>query len=295
MRAPVRWLFHIVDQGTLVSGSYRPPSLTREKFIHASYRDQVAESARAHFPASTSLSVLQIDPRRLQAPVRMDPTPRGPMPHIYGAIPADAIRGVLTLDEVPAAPDVVKETRFAFVAFEGMTLLDLVTVHDPLSRIASMEFDVSASFEIVGATGPRVWASGGAEITVEKVRPPLDVFDVVVVPGGPGARALSRDRVVVEWLEAFPKNRLMASVCTGALLLGAAGRLMQKRATTHHKSMHLLETYGAVATKGRVIDEGQTVTAGGVTCGLDLGILLLRRYVDDEAVRKIVEQMELLD
>ena len=291
----MRWLFHIVSEGTLLSGSYRPPSLKRERFIHASYKDQVEASARAHFPADARLQVLQIDPRRLDAPVRSDPTPRGPMPHIYGAVASDAIRAVLRMDEVAAAPDEVKETRFAFVAFDGMTLLDLVGVHDPLSRIASMGFDPSASFEIVGATGSRVWASGGAELVVEKVRPPLDAFDVVIVPGGPGARALTRDRTVIDWLGAFPSNRLMASVCTGALLLGAAGRLMEKRATTHHKSMGLLETYGAVPTKGRVIDEGQTVTAGGVTCALDLGVLLLRRYVDDAAVRKIVEQMELLD
>ncbi len=291
----MRWLFHIVNEGTLLSGSYRPPSLKREKFVHASYRDDVEATARAHFPEGSRLSVLQIDPRRLDAPVREDPTPRGLMPHIYGAISQDSIRAVLRLDEVAAAPAVVNETRFAFVAYDGMTLLDLVGVHDPLSRIASMGFDPSASFEIVGATGPRVWAAGGAELTVEKVRPPLDAFDVVIVPGGPGARALARDRAVVDWLGAFPSNRLMASVCTGALLLGAAGRLMQKRATTHHTSMGLLETYGAVATKGRVIDEGQTVTAGGVTCALDLGVLLLRRYVDDEAVRTIVDQMELLD
>ena len=291
----MRWLFHIVDATTVLSGSYRPASLQREKFIHASYKDEVEPSARLHFPAGSRLSVLQIDPRRLDAPVRLDPTPRGLMPHIYGPIPRDAIRAVLRLDEVAAAPDFVQETRFAFVAFDGMTLLDLVGVHDPLSRIASMGFDPSASFEIIGANGPRVWASGGAELVVEKVRPPLDAFDVVVVPGGHGARALTRDRTVVDWLETFPRNRLMASVCTGALLLGAAGRLMEKRATTHHAHMNLLETYGAIATKGRVIDEGQTVTAGGVTCALDLGVLLLRRFVDDDAVRKIVAQMELMD
>ncbi len=291
----MRWLFHITPQNTALSGAFRPPSLEREKFIHASYKDEVLPSARLHFPEGARLSVLQVDPRRLDAPVRSDPTPRGPMPHIYGAIPADAIRAVLRLDEVPAAPDHVKETRFAFVAYDGMTLLDLVSVHDPLSRIASMGFDPSASFEIVGATGPRVWANGGAQLTVEKVRPPLDAFDVVVVPGGPGARALTRDRDVVDWLGVFPSNRLMASVCTGSLLLGAAGRLLEKRATTHHKSMSLLATYGAVPTKGRVVDEGQTVTAGGVTCGLDLGVLLLRRYVDDAAVRAIALQMELLD
>ncbi len=289
----MRWLFHIVREGTLVSGAYAPASLKREKFIHASFKDQVLESARVHFANETHLSVLLIDPRRLDASVRVEPTPRGPMPHIYGPIPSDAIRNVLTLDELPSAPDDVKGSRFAFVAFDGMTLLDLVGVHDPLSRIETMGFDPTSRFEIIGATGPRVWAYGGAEVTVARVRPPLFEFDVVVVPGGPGARGLTRDREIIAWLETFPSNRVMASVCTGALLLGAAGRLMQKRATTHHASVKLLETYGAIPAKGRVVEDGQTVTGGGVTCALDVGMCLLRRFVRDEFVRTIADQMEI--
>ena len=291
----MRWLVHIADEGAVVSGSYRPPSLRREKFIHASFKDQVAESARVHFPEGARLSVLQIDPRRLEAAVKVESSPRGPMPHIYGSIDADAIRAVRTLAEVDEAPDEITGTRFAFVAYDGMTLLDLVLAYDPLSRIQSMGFDKTATFEIVGASGPIVWAQSGAEIIVSAILPPLADYDVVIVPGGPGARALSRDPAVVQRLETFPRGRLMASVCTGALLLGAAGRLMQKRATTHHASMNLHETYGAVPTKGRVVDDGQTVTAGGVTCALDLGVSLLRRYVSDEAVRKIAEQMEIVD
>jgi cyclohexyl-isocyanide hydratase len=290
----VRWLYHLCVEPPTGGAAYAPPSLEREKFVHASFRDGVLESAKVHFGRQARLAILQIDPRRLSAQVKVESTPRGPMPHIYGPLAAEAIRGVVGLEEIAGAPDVVTGTRFAFVAFDGMTLLDLVAVHDPLSRIASMGIDPTSEFEIVGANGPRVWANGGAEITVAKVRPDLSAYDVVVVPGGFSARTLARDRDVIGWLEKFPKNRLMASVCTGALLLGAAGRLMGLRATTHHLAMSLLEAYGARATAGRVVDEGQTVTAGGVTCALDLGVYLLGRYVDDEAVRTIAEQMELV-
>jgi cyclohexyl-isocyanide hydratase len=70
---------------------------------------------------------------------------------------------------------------------------------------------------------------------------------------------------------------------------------MGLRATTHHTAMKLLEAYGARPTVARVVDEGQTVTAGGVTCALDLGVFLLKRYVDDDGVRAIAKQMELVD
>ncbi|MCU1283327.1 MAG: hypothetical protein JWM53_6873, partial [bacterium] len=103
-----------------------------EGYIHCSFRDTVADSARLYFAADARLRVLQIDPRRVGCEVRVVDTPRGPMPHVHGSIPADAVRATLELAAIPAAPDQVTGTRFAFVAFEGMTLLDLVGVLDPV-------------------------------------------------------------------------------------------------------------------------------------------------------------------
>src|ERR1700733_6034021 len=107
----MRWLFHIAEEGAVLSGAYRLPSLRREKFIHASFKDQVEDSARLHFPEGARLSVLQIDPRRLEAEVKFEASPRGPMPHIYGSIDADAIRAVRTLGEIDDAPDEITGTK----------------------------------------------------------------------------------------------------------------------------------------------------------------------------------------
>jgi cyclohexyl-isocyanide hydratase len=275
---------------------YAPESLSREGFVHASYRDVLLDSVRAHMPRGTPIDVLQIDPRRLDAPVEVAGTPRGPMPHIHGAIPRDAIASTRTLEDfertVVSLPDRTTGTRFAFVAFEGMTLLDLVGAYDPVSRIASMGFDPSASCEIVCAHGSSAWAHAGVEIVAERVRPPLVEFDVLVVPGGPGTRVLEHDPGLVAWVASFPHNRLVASVCTGALLLGAAGRLRGKRATTHHTAHHRLADYGATLVPHRVVDEGQLVTAAGVTSAIDLGLHLVRRFEGDEVATKIAAQME---
>ena len=157
----------------------------------------------------------------------------------------------------------------------------------------SMGFDATQVCTIVSATGPRVWAQGGATITVDAVRPALDAFDVLVVPGGHGTRALERDAAVIDWLRSYPANRLAASVCTGALLLGAAGRLRGRRATTHRSALGRLADFDAIATNSRVVDEGQLVTGGGVTCALDVGIHLVRRLEGDATADAIARQMEL--
>lgn len=91
----MRWLFHVAERGQLgrmADGRYAPASLAREGFVHASYREAVAESARLYFPVGAELVLFAIDPRRLDVPVEVVATPRGPMPHVRGAIPADALR-----------------------------------------------------------------------------------------------------------------------------------------------------------------------------------------------------------
>ena len=282
----MRWLYHVVNRGQ------RDAVVGAEGFVHCSYRDDVEDSARLYFPLAAKLEVLQIDPRRLDARVEVAETPRGPMPHVHGAVARDAVRAVHEVDAIERAPDPVTGTRFVFVAFEGMTLLDLVGMYDPISRIRTMGFDPTSTCEIVGAGGMRVWVGDGAAIGVDRVRPSLDDVDVLLLPGGHGTRALEQDVEVGTWLASFPKNRLMASVCTGAFLAAAGGRLDGKRATTHASAISRLADYGAVAVHERIVDEGQLVTAGGVTSAIDLGLYLVRRIHGDEVATKIATQME---
>jgi putative intracellular protease/amidase/uncharacterized protein (DUF952 family) len=302
-----RWLFHLVraeDLGWGSDGRYAPPSLAREGFIHASYKDRVEESARLYFKAEDvpGLRVMVIDPRRLDVPVEVADTPRGRMPHVHGSIPVDAVR-VIALDALETQPDLVTGTRIALVAFPGLTLLDLVGPLDALSRIATMGLDPTTTCEVIALARrreagdreddpPVIWSAWGAELVAARHRPALDAFDVLVVPGGPGTRVLENDAEAMAWLATFPANRLHASVCTGALLLGAAGRLRGKRATTHHTMLGDLARFGAVAVAERVVDEGQLVTAGGVTSGIDLGLHLVRRLAGADAHAKIAAQME---
>ena len=298
----MRWLYHVrraenrgpapLPDGDLEA--YAPPSLGAEGFIHASFRDDVTASAKLYFSGgSAQLEVLCIDPRRLDVEVRIVETPRGRMPHVHGPIPRDAIRSTISLEGLGSVADRVTGTRFAFVAFDGMTLLDLVGAFDPISRIASMGFDATSSCEIVAATsGKSVWRGASGEMLVARVRPALDAFDVVVGAGGHAARELADDPAISAWLASFPANRCLASVCTGALLVGAAGRLRGRRATTHRSAMDRLASYGAEPVSERVVDAGSVVTAAGVTSGIDLGLYLVGRFEDEDVRAKIAAQME---
>ncbi len=102
--------------------------------------------------------------------------------------------------------------------------------------------------------------------------PPLDV---ICIPGG-GVQPLLTDAVVLDFVREQARNaRYVTSVCTGALVLGAAGLLAGRRATTHWNAMDFLEHFGAIPTKGRVVQDGNIITAGGVTSGIDFGLSIL--------------------
>jgi cyclohexyl-isocyanide hydratase len=101
-------------------------------------------------------------------------------------------------------------------------------------------------------------------------------LDVLCVPGGAGVNALLRDAEVIAFVRAQAERvRYLTSVCTGSLVLGAAGLLAGRRATTHWFSHGLLAKLGAVPVYARVVRDGNVITAGGVTAGIDFGLTLV--------------------
>ncbi len=103
----VRWLYHVLSVADDLGDPFAPPSLAVEGFIHCSFLPLVAESARRYFAPGARLRVLRIDPARVGAKIEIASTPRGPMPHVLGAIPRSAIVETLTLDALAGAPDFV--------------------------------------------------------------------------------------------------------------------------------------------------------------------------------------------
>lgn len=182
--------------------------------------------------------------------------------------------------------------RIAFLAFPGMTLLDLVGAYDALRRVAPMGIDPGVTCRVVG-TKQTIEDETGTTLVPDGVYEDLKRFDLLYVPGGQGTRRLMHDERFVEYLKSWPASRPLASVCTGALLLGAAGHLKGKRATTHHLALELLEPLcKEVVPDRRIVTEGQIVTAGGVASALDLGLYLVEWLWGEEARSRIATVME---
>lgn len=287
----MRFLYHVVPADQQVPERYAPPSLGSEGFIHASFRDAVAETAKLYFAPNASLKVWRWDPRRIAARVELEATPRGPMPHIYGAVPRDALLEESSVADVAQGPDEVRGSRVAFVAFDGMTLLDLVGLMDPITRIKSMGFDPALHAEVLSAT-EGAWSAFGARFETQRWRPPLADFDLLVIPGGPGTRTLKGDEALVAWLRTYPEERWVATVCTGSVLYGSTGRLRGLSCTTHHSAIGELEALGAVFVRERVVHDGAITSGAGVTAALDTGLTVVERLMGPEVRARIARQME---
>lgn len=181
--------------------------------------------------------------------------------------------------------------KTAFVVFDRMTSLDFIGFYDPVTRLQSMQIMNEFEWHIC-AIAQNVVDDRGLRMEVDIVAKSLDGYDMVFVPGGFGTRTLQHDRAFVDWLKTAGSARLKVSVCTGALLLGAAGFLRGRRATTHPSAYRELEPYCGVVIQERVVDEGEVVTAGGVSAAIDLGLHVVQRLAGVEARARIAAQMD---
>jgi len=181
--------------------------------------------------------------------------------------------------------------KFAFLAYSGMTALDLVGMWDPVTRLRTMGFLPDLTWDVCAPAGP-VKDVAGLGILPDRIGEPLTGYDMIFVPGGLVVREMIQDAAILDWLRTARDTPCKTSVCTGSVLLGAAGFLRGKRATTHPAAVELLRPYCAEVVAGRVVDEGDTITAGGVTAGIDLGLHVVARLAGAEARERVRRQMD---
>jgi cyclohexyl-isocyanide hydratase len=166
--------------------------------------------------------------------------------------------------------------------FEGMDQIDLTGPFEVLARIPN------ASYRIYGKTAAPVRDLNGLRLTPDASLADAPPLDVLHVPGGFGQESLMEDAEVLSWIrqQAAGACRIF-SVCTGALLCGAAGLLDGRRATTHWAALHLLPYFGAIPVNERVVIDGAWIFAAGVTAGIDGALRLAAELRGDEAAQRI--------
>ncbi|MER5429861.1 DJ-1/PfpI family protein [Streptomyces sp. NPDC002588] len=173
--------------------------------------------------------------------------------------------------------------QIAFVVYDRFTALDVVGPYEILSRAP----DAEAVF-VARERGPVRTESGFLALTADRALSEVPAPDVVVVSGGPGQSALMADEPLLDWLRtADATSTWTTSVCSGSLLLAAAGLLEGRRATSHWLALEQLGALGAEPTGERVVFDGKYVTAAGVSSGIDMGLALLGRIAGDDHARSV--------
>ncbi|MER5502570.1 MULTISPECIES: DJ-1/PfpI family protein [unclassified Streptomyces] len=168
--------------------------------------------------------------------------------------------------------------QIAIVLYDRFTALDAVGPHETLARIPGGE-----SVFVAERPGPVRNDTGSLAIVADRTFADVPAPDVVIVPGGPGQQDQMENEALLDWLRvADATSTWTTSVCTGSLLLAAAGLLTGRRATSHWLLLDALKTFGAEPTGERVVVDGKYVTAAGVSAGIDMGLTLLGRIEGDE-------------
>ena len=181
--------------------------------------------------------------------------------------------------------------KMAFILFDGVTFLDFAGFYDVIYRLGQFEAGQGLEWEICGMR-EEVSDELGLTVKVGRVQPDLSAYDLIFVPGGLGTRKLRNDADFIKWLQSAAEVPYKISVCTGSLLLGAAGFLAGRSATTHPSAYELLAPYCSNVVKARIVHDGNIITGGGVSTSIDLGLYVLSLLAGEEAMLTVKQQID---
>jgi cyclohexyl-isocyanide hydratase len=181
-----------------------------------------------------------------------------------------------------------REPVIVFALYPGVTQLDFTGPHEVFSSLPG------ASVILASAEGGAIEATGGMTFAGLRRLAEIPECDVVCVPGGRGStdNAISDVVFLGELRRLAATAKFVTSVCTGSLLLGAAGLLRGKRAATHWAWRDLLAPFGAIADPARVVRDGNVITGGGVTAGIDFALSVVAELAGPETAQAIQLQIE---
>lgn len=177
--------------------------------------------------------------------------------------------------------------RIGFLVFPNITQLDMTGPHEVFARMPGSEIHLAwKSLEPISA-------QGGLRLIPTTTFDTCPQLDLICVPGGPGMNALLNDEPTLAFVQRQAvAARYVTAVCTGALVLGAAGLLKGRRATTHWTAHHLLAPLGAIPVAERTVIDGHVITGGGVAAGIDFALRVVAEVVGEDAAKVIQLSIE---
>ena len=177
--------------------------------------------------------------------------------------------------------------HIGLLLFPDLTQLDMTGPFEVFTKFPE------AKVHLIWKTLEPITAGGGMQITPTTAFDDCPQLDLICVPGGSGVNALLNDGDVLDFVKRQANGaRYVTSVCTGALVLGAAGLLQGKRATTHWMSREMLTAFGATPVSERVVIDGDVITGGGVTAGIDFALVVAAQAFGEETAKAIQLNIE---
>ncbi|MGG0582169.1 DJ-1/PfpI family protein [Priestia aryabhattai] len=181
--------------------------------------------------------------------------------------------------------------KVGFILFDQLTALDFIGFYDGITRLKTLGFKKDLTWDFC-ALRNEISDDRGIIFKINKVSPDLSEYDLIFVPGGMGTRALQYDTEFINWLKTAKDVPYKVSVCTGSLLLGAAGFLRNIKATTHPNGFDLLKQYTDKVEIERIVKDSTIITGGGVATSVDLGLYICELIDGPETATKIQKQMD---
>ncbi|WP_454780500.1 DJ-1/PfpI family protein [Legionella sp. WA2022007384] len=175
-----------------------------------------------------------------------------------------------------------KPLHITFLFYEGMTALDAIGPYEVLSRLPEVIVQ-----RVALKSGP-VRTCSGLTLIAEHALTDISHTDIVLIPGAGNATALRECPEILKWIKEIHEHTLWTtSVCTGSLILGAAGILSGVKATTHWAVMNRLENWGAIPMHKRFVTDGKIITAAGVSAGIDMALFLAAKLTDENVAQSL--------
>jgi cyclohexyl-isocyanide hydratase len=179
----------------------------------------------------------------------------------------------------------------AFILFDNMTTLDFTGFYEAVTWMGILKAKESMSWDFC-SNKEQVTDDRGLTMKIDRVLPDLSAYDLIFIPGGLSTRQLRYDADFIAWIQTARDVEYKVSVCTGALILGAAGYLHDKKATTNPSAYDLLAPYCAEVIKERYVRDGNIFTGGGVSASIDLGLYVVESLTSREVAQQIQEKMD---
>jgi len=173
-------------------------------------------------------------------------------------------------------------TKVAVLVFDKLAVQDAIGPYEVMRNVPDWEV------ELVAEQKGEVRAEGGLGLIADRSLEEVESADILVVPGGVGNRPMLEDERVLDWIRAIDATtRWTTSVCTGSLVLGAAGLLEGRKATGNWLYLEPLRAYGADPIGGRWVEDGKIITAAGVTAGIDMALHLVAQETAPEVAQAV--------